>query len=218
MTAQAEERAVLEEVASNLEAEGFQVFLQPSAEILPAFLRQYSPDAIAISATSSSRNFVIEVAQEGAEATRKAEALRNALKGHQEWDFRLYLVSPHKSSPSLQIVSYAEISQGIETVERLLAEAQVEPALLMAWATFEALCRAVMPDKFAKPQTPGRLVEVMGSLGLLTPSEADRVRSLIGRRNAIAHGGLTTKVDASDVRPFVEILKQLLSQSALARA
>ena len=70
-----EERAVLEQIASNLEAEGFKVIVQPSLHIVPAFLRDYEPDAIAI---GRDQNLVIEIARS---SERTAESRRAIVAG-----------------------------------------------------------------------------------------------------------------------------------------
>jgi uncharacterized protein YutE (UPF0331/DUF86 family) len=215
MSPRAEVRAILEQAASKLESEGFQVYLEPTKDILPEFLRRHAPDAIALSNSSSTRNLVIEIASAGSQAAPKQEALREALKDHKDWELKLFFVNPLKPSPILPIVAYGDIVRGITTVESLLANGQIEPALLMAWASFEALCRASLPAEFAKPQSPGRLVEVLARLGTLTPSQADLARSLAGQRNAIIHGVLTTKVDPLEVQAFVDVLRNVLSEAPI---
>ena len=61
-------------------------------------------------------------------------------------------------------------------VERLLEQGFVGAAFLLGWASFEAAGRALMVEEFRKPQTPGRLVELLAGAGYLTPTEADRLR------------------------------------------
>ena len=84
------------------------------------------------------------------------------------------------------------------------------PALVMAWATFEAIGRALLPEQFQRPQTPGRLVEVLGSGGYITPEEADTLRAAIAIRNAVVHGQLNSTVDQKMLQGFIAILKTLV--------
>jgi hypothetical protein len=42
------EATLLESVLPDLEAEGFEVFANPSPPLLPPFMRDHSPDAIAL--------------------------------------------------------------------------------------------------------------------------------------------------------------------------
>jgi len=71
-------------------------------------------------------------------------------------------------------------------------------------------------DKLVRPQTPGRLVEVLASEGYVTPSETDRLRTVIATRNQIVHGGLQAKVSPKDVRSFLSVLNMLLKLLAPA--
>jgi uncharacterized protein YutE (UPF0331/DUF86 family) len=79
----------------------------------------------------------------------------------------------------------------------------------MAWATFEAIGRAILPAKLQRPQPPGRLTEVLAAEGYVTPTEADQLRHLAESRSQLIHGGLETSVPEADLRRFVEVLKTL---------
>lgn len=201
-----QEATFLESIVPDLEAEGFEVFVQPSPHTLPTFMRDYWPDAIA---RGKNKNLVIEIVREGQSSDDKTKRLRELLRAQKDWELRVYFVTPDNTVKSLEATSSQTIAQVIQTVEDLLKEHRTAPALLMAWATFEALGRALLPDKFMKPQTPKRLVEVLASNGRLTPTEADVARQLIDTRNKLIHGALQTEVASRDVRSFVTVLKTL---------
>lgn len=82
-------------------------------------------------------------------------------------------------------------------------------AFLLAWATFEAEGRASIEGRFDRPQTPGRLVEVLGQEGLLTPGEADHMRALSEKRNRLIHGDLGTEISSDDLQRMIAVLRQL---------
>jgi uncharacterized protein YutE (UPF0331/DUF86 family) len=84
------------------------------------------------------------------------------------------------------------------------------PGLVMASATFEAVGRALLPDQFRRPQTPGRLVEVLGAEGYITPEEADTLRTASAIRNAVVHGQLDSTIDRKTSEGFIAILKTLV--------
>lgn len=96
-------------------------------------------------------------------------------------------------------------------------EGLLAPALLMSWATLEALGRTLLPERLVRPQTPGRLVEVLATDGYVTPSEADRLRELARVRNRLIHGGLQVKIASKDIKAFRGILKGLLDLLGLER-
>jgi uncharacterized protein YutE (UPF0331/DUF86 family) len=198
------ERQVLENALAELRAEGFDVYVHPSKEMLPPFLRTPAPDAIAL---RGDEKIAIEVV--GGPGHDKVEKIRLALPKDSGWKLRVIGITPQASQPSLERVSEETIRQTIKSVEQLRDGKWFGPALLMAWATFEALGRSLMETKFSKPQTPGRLIEVLANGGQLTPNESDRLRKLASIRNTLVHGGLNAKVGVSDVDDFIEILESL---------
>ena len=207
MSADPQEQTLLETVVADLEAEGFEVFIHPSDQGLPMFLRGQSPDVIA---RRSNENLVVEIVRAGSSSERKLAKLRESISSHGDWKLKVYFVSP-SSTPRVIERQSPEIVQGqIKMVEDLVSEGRLGPALLMGWATFEAQGRALLPDQFARPQTPGRLVEVLASNGHITPSEADRLRHLAETRNRLIHGSLQTEIAESDMKAFVEMLNTLL--------
>jgi uncharacterized protein YutE (UPF0331/DUF86 family) len=86
----------------------------------------------------------------------------------------------------------------------------IGPSLLLAWATFEALARAVVSGEFQRPQTPGRLVQVLAQGGYLTPTEADKLRRLAEKRNKLIHGDLQVRVSKAEVKRFARVLDTML--------
>ena len=79
----------------------------------------------------------------------------------------------------------------------------------MAWATFEATGRAILPGRLQRPQTPGRLIEVLATEGHITPTEADHLRRLAESRNHLIHGDLEMSVPEADLQHFIGVLKTL---------
>jgi uncharacterized protein YutE (UPF0331/DUF86 family) len=202
----ASEATLLESILPDLESEGFEVFANPSAPILPAFMRDHSPDAIAL---RKDKKLAIEVLREGAPSNRRLDKLRELFSEHKDWELRVYWVSPSSVSKVIEGASRDVIEQSIKAVEELTAVGRTKPALLMAWATFEAIGRAILPDRLQRPQTPGRLIEVLAAEGQITPTEADHLRRLAESRNHLIHGGLETSVSEADLQRFVDVLKTL---------
>jgi len=72
--------------------------------------------------------------------------------------------------------------------------------------------RALLPRKFTRPQTPGRLVEELASVGYVTPDEADLLRRLADLRNSLIHGNLLASPRSQDLAQFVAVLKSLIGR------
>lgn len=207
MTAEETEAVVLEEVARTLKAEGFEVYLHPKEPIRPAFLGPYTPDAIAI---GNNKKIVIEVTPAGPMATAKLTKLTALVNSEPGWEFRA-VVFP-AVSPGLEIAPVELMRKRLEDARALVSAGQNPAALLVCWAVFEAFARRQSQTRFAKPQTPGRIVELLASDGTITPNEADKLRGLAKIRNEFIHGSLDPVITTEDVSVFINILNVLIRE------
>lgn len=206
MSSQVREADILENIVPELEAEGYEVYSQPAVSLLPSFMQSYRPDAIAL---REDKKLAIEVLRKGS-SEKRLEKLRELLAGRRDWELRVYWISPSNTPLPVERAARKDIEQTIQRIEQLATQGHYAPALLIAWAALEAVARALVPDKIARPQTSGRLIEVLASGGYVTPNEADRLRELGGARNSLSHGALRTKVAAKDIKSLAAILKALL--------
>lgn len=204
------EEQVLQSEIARLESEGYDVFLQPRAPLVPEFLGDYVPDAVA---TGNGKKIVLEVARSLGSEKLKDVAARFAKQ--REWELKILLVTPTSSGQTVPVQSRQAIDGAIEEVERLRQVDALRAAFLLAWATFEAEGRASIAGKFDRPQTPGRLVQVLSQEGLLTPTEADRMRALSERRNQLVHGDLGTDIGGDDLQWLVAILRKMATVSKI---
>lgn len=211
MSFDALERAVLDGLTAELEAEGYRVVLQPRPPVLPSFMGSYKPDLVAF---GPDRNMAIEVKAPNEGATKDVSRLTKLFKGRSDWEFRVYWIPETSGEKPLRTQNIADIDNTLSNAEALVSQGNVGVGLLLAWAIFEALGRKILTDRFVRPQTPGRLVEVMANEGVLTPDEATRLRLLVPFRNRLIHGELDAGIPADEVREFLSILRGL---STLAR-
>lgn len=212
MSLAAQEAMLFTRIVPELEAEGFDVRLRPSSEQLPTFMRDYTPDAIAL---KKGRNIAVEVLRNDDASKRRLRTLEKLFSGHKDWELQVYWIDRSTTPKPLERVSRSTIEKSIRSLEKLVTNGQYAPAMLMAWAIFEATARTLMPDEFQRPQTPGRLVEILASNGHLTPTEADELRKFVSSRNNLIHGGLETSVSGREIRSFTRILKTLSNLEAL---
>ena len=204
-----EERLLLVGILRDLEAADYEVHTESLADHLPSFVGEYLPDAIAL---GKPRNLAIEVKLEGTPAKSESTEMRRRFEEDPDWDLRVYYARPKPVGAPVEPVPVASIDISIREVEELSEKGHRQLALLRAWATLEALGRVLLPGKFARAQTPGRLVEVLAFEGNVTPTEADLLRNLATNRNRFIHGSLDVEVDPSDLARFAETLKELRGQ------
>lgn len=208
MTTEAGEREVIELVAPRYQAEGYDVYVDPSPSILPSFMASYRPDAIAL---KPGKKVAIEVVLGTPNANQTEAQLQSLFAGQGEWEFTVIYAPPLISGDDLPIASAPLIVDTIQRVEELRSEGSRLAALVMAWATFEAIGRALLPERLSRPQPPARLVEVLASEGYVTPDEADVLRRASVLRDAIVHGGLDSVVDDDLLAELVAILTTLVN-------
>jgi hypothetical protein len=209
MTLAETESEVLEATARKLTAQGYDVILSPSPSLLPAALDGFRPDAIAL---GMAPKLLIEVTREGTQNAKRVAELQSRLKGSGDWKLHLVLISGTRSSDPA-VMTDGTIAAALERA-KLVAEVDARSALLGCWAAFEALSRARMTDVFARPQSPGRIVERLASKGIVSPSEADDLRNWSRKRNDFVHGGLDVVVSVDDVSAFANLVQRLLVPGA----
>lgn len=203
------ERDMLQRLVPELEAEGYDVFIEPRKPLVPAFLENFRPDAVAI---REGKNLVIEVMRQSPQSSVKLQKLQRLMQGQPDWELRVVWVTPSSAPDILRLQPLGSIKDHIASIEKLSAATDYQPAILMAWATFEALARLTLVSQFGRPQSPGRIVQVLASEGYITPSEADLLRALAAKRNGIIHGELHISVSGDDLRKFISILQEMLEE------
>jgi hypothetical protein len=201
------EAELLAAAARQLREQGYDVVLEPSNALLPKGWGKVRPDAIAI---GRSPKLVIEIAAEGARSAQRIAELQNLLRLEPDW--KLHLILNRSSDPQGPPTSSVdEIRAALTRIPAVLAVAP-QAALLMCWVCTEALSRLMDPDFFARPQSPGRIVERLASGGRITPTEAEFLRSMASMRNAVVHGDLSRHPALPEVTLFSELLKKLLDK------
>lgn len=200
---------VLQRLIPDLEAEGYEVYVHPKRPLIPTFLSNFQPDAVAMRAD---KNLIVEVMRASQQTSKKLEQLSALIEGQENWELRVIWVEPTTTQVRLDVQNEQAIQQRIDEIGELGFGGHNGPALLTAWATFEALARAVLTPQFERPQTPGRLVQVLAAEGYLTPAEADHVRPLAQKRNRLIHGDLEVQVSDDELEKFLRVLKTMLRQ------
>lgn len=199
-------KSILQNMLSTMEAEGYEVYLKPGKLLLPPFLKGYSPDAIALRAD---KNIAIAIASKSVDQENKIEKAIAEFKDQPRWELRVVWIEPATQGKTLSVQSEASVSERFAIVRTLIDQGQIEASLLMGWAAFEALARSLFVDHFSQPQTSNRIVQTLASEGYLTPTEADKLRVLAGKRNLVSHGEFQTDVSRDEMEEFLSIIENL---------
>src|SRR5713226_6019978 len=92
------EAEVIESLLPRYEAEGFDVYVNPSPSILPPFMQTYRPDAIAL---RSDKKIAIEVVRPSGSSAQKVENLQSLFAPQSDWELRVFYVSSLPSEEGL---------------------------------------------------------------------------------------------------------------------
>ncbi len=211
MSSRALEQTVVDRLAADLRAEGYEVVRDPRGPVLPAFMGSYKPDLVAFGRDG---NVAVEVKMRRENSKLDVSGIAKLFEGRKDWEFRVFWVPVSEEEELLRPQSIADIGRALSNAETLTSQERPDAGFLLAWAVFEALGRRIFADRFARPQTPGRLIEVMASEGVLTPDEATRLRFLVPFRNRLIHGELDVGLDAAKAKEFLVILRSLLETAS----
>ena len=199
------ENAVLDQREPSWRAQGYRVVRHPSREILPAFLERYRPDAILVGRLPQ---ILVEIVRKGQpQIEHKIRNLNALLKGHDDW--RLEVLYAGEEVEQLPSVSTRNLRASMANIRLLLPDDQ-QGSLLRIWATLEALARRLEPAKTLRPQSPGRVVELLAGAGFVTPSQAENLREAVHWRNRLVHGDLSISPSQQQLADLADVLDELI--------
>ena len=198
------EQAALERYEPHWIAKGYKVVRNPKASDLPDFFKNYIPDALLL---GQDPKVVVEVITKGNPiGQRRISNLKMLLEGHDDW--RLEVLFAGKEPDKLPLMSNEAVEQSLENIRQLL-QAEPKSALLLCWATLEAMARRLEPAKATQPLSAGSVVELLAREGHVTPGEARQLREAAHWRNHLIHGDLTLSLSSGQVAEIVEIVEGL---------
>lgn len=207
------ENVVLERLVPDLQSQGYDVFVHPNKQIVPSFLGSYVPDLIAV---RDDKSLVFEIKRKNSLSETFVEGLAKRFQGQDRWEFRVVWVNPSETQELMASQSRETISGRLNEISRLLESGFVDSAMLVSWAALEAIGRKLMAKEFTRPQSPGRLIQVLAKEGHITPDEADLLRELADVRNRLIHGELSVLARRDQVEAFLKVLSGLTSNFSLA--
>jgi len=208
------ERAILDTMVPELEADGFRVVIHPKQDTLPTFLQGYRPDMVAY---KENKKLAIEIAARATPdptSRQKEHVLRERFAGHPDWELRFVYAPPANSDADIPVVSKQTVSEHLDHLDASVDTMGLTAALLTGLSGFEAAARALLPSSLIRPQPPARLIETLASEGYVTPDEADMLRRISRTRNELAHGRLDLTPSRDDVALLIAVTRSILEPAA----
>ena len=206
-TTQRPETALAQRVARELVGDGYEVFLEPGAHLLPRGLSSFRPDILA---RRGEENLIVEIKAVPSPASApQVEALARAVRKQPGWHFRLVTTAPEQPT-----------SWSIEEATRRLQEAELlgrqhpGAALLLTFAVAEAVGRQAADAKGlkAQPWSPMALFRGLVQHGLLDRDGFRVLERASVRRNRLVHGLSDEAVSQEDVEELLDVAKSLIQE------
>jgi hypothetical protein len=201
-------RRILALLRYRYEAEGFTFIEYPDRRNLPTFMEGYQPDAVAL---GDDKSIAIEVDVHGdpAKQSNSGEIARR-FRRQKGWELRV-VYGAHVHDERFEVPTAEQIRKNIEEAEALLAQGHPRAALVLGWATIEAIARTLNPDlPTFGPRTTAAALELLEHLGRLGFEEADELRKLSPLREKVVHGDFQTAITAAEAKPVVSAARAAL--------
>jgi uncharacterized protein YutE (UPF0331/DUF86 family) len=209
VSSEARERVVLERLRDRYEHQGYSFYTYPPRELLPTFLGQYRPDAVAM---KDDGGVVIEIKDHMANKTRLSELAR-LFAGQSGWHLSIVTLDDSPGEELIRPYSEDRIEKALKEIEQLSRSGETRAAFILAWAAWEAAGRNLLGRKASEsigPIAPAQMAETLTQEGWLDEGSARRLWDLARIRNAIIHGDLDKDVDQHTVEFVNAVTRGLL--------
>lgn len=210
---------LIREVANRYIRQGYPVQVEPGPTDLPDFLSRFQPDLIV---TTPEGKIVVEVKSRGkARQVDYWQALTDAINNQPGWEVRFVTDNQREEelfSAEQPILSQDEIEERLTASEQLARNGLLDSALLITWASIEALLRdASRKEKQILPnQGTGPLITWLYAEGGLDRADYDSLMSLLKFRNQAVHGFRVEQISPTLVEQAQSMARRLLKQKTAA--
>ncbi|MGR0482641.1 MAG: hypothetical protein ACTFAL_14895 [Candidatus Electronema sp. V4] len=196
------EHAFASQIADKYKTEGFEVIREPAQTALPFDLGGYRPDLLV--KKSDAEGYVIEVKTRiDAASIDRFREIAEIVAQHPGWRFLLVTGEDASSEQEKNdLLTWEQMSQGLERAERLLSSGEPEGAFLSLWRILEAaLRRQAVETSIPVERLPtSSLIKHIYSQGEISIEQFDTVMELQSIRNRLVHGHQTPPLDGATKR------------------
>lgn len=197
-------------VAERYRANGYSVTLQPPPEMLPASVRSYRPDFVAV---RGDERVAVEV-KHGADIRANKQLLRIAEEFRRVpgWRFDLVVVGPNQESAvAPPLLTKRACAERLLSADRIAIEVRdYAAAVILLWTVFEAAIRAKTDEADrTRVLSPQRIAKEALSLGMITDREWEVLEQLAHVRNKAVHGERVVGVNRREFERARAIVSRL---------
>jgi uncharacterized protein YutE (UPF0331/DUF86 family) len=209
---------VLRNLQQVSEARGLKFYVNPPRDVVPDFLGDFRPDAIA---RGPEGGIIIEVKlRRTPESERRLAEIARRVSAQKGWEFRaIYITPPVDEIPSIAKPTPRQIQAAFDQIEALTNGGHHAAALLVAWAALESLARLANANSETGTRafSPLQAIQMLAEDGYLENEAADDLRGMVKLRNAVAHGDLSVDVQGGQVKSLLKQLRAIAADIEAAR-
>lgn len=207
----ASERAMLDRLRESYEGRGYTFIAHPVAEMVPAFLEGYRPDALAV---RGDEKLVIEVKVRGQPSqAQKLAHLTDLVSRQPGWKFLLVVGDASEGESLPELPSLDLVDRELRSVRDMVSAGHGRAAIISAWSAFEAVARWIAvsrgQESGRRPMSGLQVLEFLEMQGYLDPGWIGDLRRIMGVRNRAVHGDLTLEPEAADIEWLCAIVAVL---------
>jgi len=200
----------IKEIAKEYTQKGYSVFTNLEFNNVPDFLKNYSPDIIAI---SENDKVVIEVKTKNSLSKSKdLESLANLIEQQEGWRFELVVTN------SKQVVDMEREDSSLNEISKLLLDAEellnidyVKASYILTWSSLESIIRKKLKNENIKSEynNPIQMIKNLYTFGLITRDEYDFLHNHFKLRNLVVHGFNAPSLDYQITKNLINFAKNL---------
>jgi uncharacterized protein YutE (UPF0331/DUF86 family) len=210
--AQLWESNVLRNLQLTSEARGLKFYVNPPRELVPKFLGDFRPDAIALGPEGG---IIIEVKHRRSSASEKQlAAIAKKVSSQKGWEFRAIYLNPRADeTPPIAMPSPDQLQAMFREIKALMKSRHPAAALVTAYAVLESLARLASSgdNGMLKAFSAAQAVQTLAEQGYIESETADNLREMAKLRNAVVHGDLSVTVPAQQVASLLRQLEAIAS-------
>jgi uncharacterized protein YutE (UPF0331/DUF86 family) len=212
ISSESREHAILERLRDQYEHQGYSFYTHPSRELLPTFLGQYRPDAVAL---KGDEGIIIEIKGRANKTELRLSEITRLFAGQTKWRFSIVNVDDFPGEELIRLYSPDRIEKALQEAQQLSQTGHTRAAFVLAWAAWEAAGRILLaPDTEpgVSPLSPTQMTQMLTQDSFLDEASARRLWNLARIRSAVVHGDLDKEVDQEAVTFLIAIARHLLEQ------
>lgn len=189
------------------EARGLTFYVDPPRKVIPDFLGNYQPDAIA---RGSEGGIIIQMTRPGSgKAEKRFAEISQKISCQKGWTFQLVYLNSLDEAPIAK-PTWQQVQAALKEIEALASGGHHAAALVSVWAVLEALARLATTESETESGTsPLHAIQALAEEGFIENEVADRLRGLARLRDAVVHGDLSAEVTADQVEMLVRDLRTI---------